>query len=477
MDRLSYQVLKRRAGGWFLENAPERVLQFGEGNFLRAFADYFIDVANEVSGFDAKVVLVQPRSATAARETFAAQQGLYTVYLRGIEDGKKVETCRVISCVSRCISAAAEFEQVLFCARNPQIETIISNTTEAGIAFCAGDSMENPGEAAFPGKLTLVLLERYRNCPEKGFVILPCELIDENGKQLLACVKKYIDLWKLPADFARWVEDKNIFCSTLVDRIVVGYPEDAKKRDAAADYEDNLMVTAEPFGFWAIEGPEILNQKLPFAKCGLPVLITRNRANYKQRKVRILNGAHTSTVCAALLCGLETVGGMMADEMFRAFLERAITREIIPTLDLPRPELEAFKTSVFERFENPFIRHALISITLNATSKWRARVLPSVNAYWERKKALPKLLVFSFAAYAQFFQCGQFDPKDDPEVLAFFAAHRNDLPTALLFALCAREDFWGQRLTEIPGFLETAAANLSDIQALGTRAALKKALA
>lgn len=478
MESLSYKTLRvRRGEDYILESAPERVLQFGEGNFLRAFADYFIDVANERAGFNGKVVAVQPRSGSKMGAKFKAQDCLYTLYLRGIEGGERVERRRVISCISRCVSACDEFDAVLKCARNPDIQYIISNTTEAGIVYREGDRLDDPGAASFPGKLTLLLLERFRHLPERGFVLLPCELIEENGKALLACVKKYIGLWKLPADFASWVEDKNVFCSTLVDRIVPGYPkEEAAALDKRSGYADSLMVTAEPFGFWAIEGPSYLNDRLPFAKAGLPVLVAEDCSPYKQRKVRILNGAHTSSVCAALLCGLKTVGEMMDDAQLSAFLRREIYGEIIPTLDLPRPELESFAASVTERFQNPFIRHELMSITLNCTSKWRARVLPSVKEYIKRMCALPPLLTFSFAAYAEFMRCGRFECSDDAEALDFFSAHRADGAAELMRALCAQTRFWGEDLSALDGFLPAVTGGLEAIQANGIRAALEEVL-
>lgn len=477
MNLLSYKTLEEQGyEGFLLKDAPERVIQFGEGNFLRAFVDYFIDVANESAGWSGKVVAVQPISSPI-REKFDAQDGLYSLYLRGIENGQKVERKRIISCISRCISAVDEFDAVLACAHNPELRYIVSNTTEAGIVYRGEDRMEHPGEAAFPGKLTLFLYERYKALPEIGFVLLPCELIEENGKNLLACVKRYITLWNLPAQFAQWVEEKNVFCSTLVDRIVPGYPAgDAAALNEQSGHIDGLMVSAEPFGFWAVEGPSRLNDELPFAKSGLPVLVTEDCTPYKQRKVRILNGAHTSTVCAGLLCGLETVGEMMGDPLLRGFLEREIAEEIIPTLDLPRQELDEFAASVIERFQNPFIRHEMISITLNSTSKWRARVLPSVLEYHKRKGELPRLLTFSFAAYAEFFRCGRFDCKDDKEVLEFFAANAGLDAPELMAALCAQELFWGQDLVAVPGFLAAVTDALRNIQTLGMRAALEAVL-
>ena len=473
MDLLSYKTLRKQGyGGFLLESAPERILQFGEGNFLRAFVDHFIDVLNEQAGWNGKVVAVQP-IASPIHEKFAAQDCLYTVLLRGIENGEEVEKKRVISCISRCISAVDEFDAVLGCAHNPDLSYIVSNTTEAGIVFQDCDKPGSPETAAFPGKLTLFLYERFKAFPDKGFVILPCELNEENGKKLFMCIKNYMELWDLPADFAAWVKEKNTFCSTLVDRIVPGYPPDAAALNEKNGYEDDLLVSAEPFGFWVVEGPSCLSDELPFAKSGLPVLVTGDYTPYMQRKVRILNGAHTSTVCAALLCGFDTVGEMMSDTLLRGFLEREIFDEIIPTLDLPKKELDDFAMSVIERFQNPFIRHELMTITLNITSKWRARVLPSVLEYLSRNGALPARLTFSFAAYAEFQRCGRYDCKDDKEVLDFFASHREDDAETLMRVLCGEVLFWGQNLSDVPGFLAAVTADLKEIQTRGMRAAIE----
>ena len=480
MEILSYQTLRAQGyQGYLLENAPERVLQFGEGNFLRAFVDYFIDIANESAGFNSKVVVVQPISTEFLRERFAQQDNLFTLYQHGIENGRQIERKRVISCISRCLSAEDDFASVLDCAENPDLRYIVSNTTEAGIVFCGTDQFENAASSAFPGKLTRFLYERFKRFEgsnEHGFVLLPCELIDDNGIALKACVMKYIELWNLGAGFASWVDSANEFCSTLVDRIVPGYPKNAAELNAENGYEDNLLDSCEPFGFWAIEGRESLNDELPFAKAGLPVLVTPNCTPYKQRKVRILNGAHTASVCTALLCGLETVGEMMDDAVLRTYIDSAIQSEIIPTLDLPRTELDDFAASVIERFLNPYIRHELISITLNSTSKWRARVLPSVLEYKARTGKLPPLLTFSFAAYAAFLNSGKFPAKDDAEVLEFFDAHKNDDSATLMCALCSEAAFWGQDLGIIKGFLPSVTSNFEAIVTLGAKAALESAL-
>ena len=477
---LSFQTLwEQNYQGYLLENAPERVLQFGEGNFLRAFVDCFIDMANESAGFNGKVVVVQPVSADFLRERFQQQDCLYTLYQHGIENGQQVNRKRIISCISRCISAVDDFAAVLACAQNPDLRYIVSNTTEAGIVFSETDQFEKPASATFPGKLTRFLFERFQafgGSAVCGFVLLPCELIEENGHALKTCVMKYITLWNLGADFAAWIESANEFCSTLVDRIVPGYPKNAVELNEENEYEDNLLDSSEPFGFWAIEGRESLNDELPFAKIGLPVLVTPNCAPYKQRKVRILNGAHTASVCAALLCGLETVGEMMDDVSLRSYINNAILTEIIPTLDLPKAELDDFAASVIERFLNPYIRHELISITLNSTSKWCARVLPSVLEYQRRTEKLPSLLTFSFAAYAAFFRSGKFPVKDDAEVLDFFAARKDGDGAAFMAALCAEQAFWGCDLTAVADFLPAVTADLDRIETLGAKAALEAVL-
>lgn len=480
MEQLSYAALESLAfGGYYLKDAPERIIQFGDGNFLRAFADSFFDLANELSGFHGKIVVVTPNSGRNVAK-FTAQDGLYTLYLRGMENGEKTEQKRLISVISRCINGVDDFAQVLSCAQNAELKFIVSNTTEAGICFRDSDRFDAPGTAAFPGKLTRFLYERYQTLglgKAPGFLILPCELIEHNGETLKECVKEYAGLWGLGSGFAAWVEESNVFCSTLVDRIVPGFPKDDAARYAQENgYTDALLVAAEPFGFWAIEGDSALNDVLPFAKTGLPVLVTPDITFYKQRKVRVLNGGHTSMTCAALLTGVETVGQCMEDRDISRFLRRAVYDEIIPASGMPQDVLCSFADAVMDRFRNPFIRHELISITLNTTSKWRARVLPSLKAYMQTFGTPPVCLCFGFAANIVFARCGKFDVKDDPDVLAFFAEHGGDAPAELCRRFCARTDFWGEDLNLLPGFADTVTENLNAIACLGARAALQAVL-
>ncbi|MGN0324525.1 MAG: tagaturonate reductase [Oliverpabstia sp.] len=500
MKRLSYDVLKEQNyDGYLLENAPEKVLQFGEGNFLRAFVDYFFDNLNEKTGFNGKITVVQPlpkHSPTSVPEWLNEQEGLYTLYLRGFEGGQKVNAKRVISCVSRCLNAYEDYEAVMACADNPELRYITSNTTEAGIVYDSSCQFTDKPASSFPGKLTQLLYRRFQKFGSekgKGFVILACELIDDNGKELEKCCIQHAKQWNLGEDFIAWLQEENVFCSTLVDRIVTGYPRsEAAAINEANGYEDMVLDTGEVFGFWVIEGPEWLNEELPFAKAGLPVIITDNHKPYKQRKVRILNGAHTSMVLGAYLAGQDIVRDCMADDVICGFMNKAIYDEIIPTLTLPKDELESFAFSVTERFKNPFIDHALLSISLNSTSKWKARVLPSVKDYIKNTKSLPKCLTTSFALYIAFYKNGKemtesglaavrpngdsYTISDDKAVLEFYLAHKDDSARDLAYAVCANEDFWGEDLTKLEGFAEMVADTLERIEKEGTYAVMKDCL-
>ena len=407
MDRLSYNTLASQGyDGYLLKEAPERVLQFGEGNFLRAFVDYFIDLLNERAGFDGKVVICQPIEQGLS-DMINEQEGLYTLFLRGQENGQKVNNKRVISSVSRCISPYSQFDEYLKCASNRDLRFIISNTTEAGIAYDPECGPDDRPASSFPGKLTQFLYERYnRRLP--GFIILSCELIDRNGDELLRCVNKYIEKWGLPDDFREWVERENTFCSTLVDRIVPGYP----RAEAAAiceelGYEDRLIDTGEVFGTWVIEGPQSIKDEFPVEKAGLPILIVDDVDPYKKRKVRILNGAHTSMIMAAYIAGMDIVRDCMKDDVIKGFMNKALYDEIIPVLTgLGDEDKRDFAAAVTDRFANPFIDHELLSISLNSASKWKARVMPTVIEYHEQRGTLPSVLTFSFAAFLCFYHLG-----------------------------------------------------------------------
>lgn len=495
MKTLNYETLNEIGyDGYLLKDAPERVLQFGEGNFLRAFVDYFIDMLNEKTGFNSKVVLCQP-IAPGLADKINEQEGLYTLYLRGFQDGAKVNKKRIISCVSRCLNPYNDFEEVLKCAENPDLRYITCNTTEAGIAYDPSCRFTDVPASSYPGKLTQFLYRRFQTFGSetgKGFVILSCELIDNNGKELEKCVLQYAAQWELGDDFMNWIREENLFCSTLVDRIVTGYPRsEADSINEENGYVDNLIDTGEIFGFWVIEGPESLKEELPFEKAGLPVLITDDHKPYKQRKVRILNGAHTSFVLGAYLAGQNIVRDCMNDEVICGFMNKTIYDEIIPTLTLPKEELEEFAASVTERFKNPFIDHALLSISLNSTSKWKARVMPSLKGYLEKTGTLPKCITASFAFYLAFYRGQELKEdgfhavrgndeyiiNDDRAVLEFFNAHKQDDAAALTHAVCTNTDFWGEDLSKLPGFEESVAQTLKAIEENGTYEVMKACLA
>lgn len=491
MKQLCYQTAEHQnPKGFLLQNAPERVLQFGEGNFLRAFADAFIDEMNERAGFDGKVVVVQPID-TGLTEQINKQQGLYTLLLRGREQGQKIDRRRFISCISRCIDPYKDFSALLDCAKNPDLRFILSNTTEAGIAFDDTCRFDDAPPSSFPGKLTRFLYERFR-LGGKGFILLPCELIDNNGRELQRCVEQTISLWDLGDEFLRWVQTENIFCSTLVDRIVTGYPaKEAAELSQELGYEDALLDTAENFGLWVIEAPASLKSELPAAEAGLPVIITDDCTPYKQRKVRILNGAHTAMVPAAFLSGQDIVRNSLEDPLIRSFMEKAVYREIIPTLTLPQEELLSFAAAVTERFLNPYIDHKLLSICLNTCSKWKARIVPSLLDYYHLHQKLPVCLTFSFAAFLQLYRgCDErsdngmsgsrgqerYHLQDEDFVLDFFLQNRG-LPTEeLVNAAVQNQRMWGEALQTLPGFADAVTGHLLRIERQGIRPALEYCL-
>ena len=474
----------------------ERVIQFGEGGFLRAFCDWMIDMANEKAGMDAGVVVVQPIERGMVG-MLNEQDGLYTLILRGQVDGKATCDTRIIQSITRGLSPYEDFDGYLALAHNRDMRIIISNTTEAGIVYTGKDAFDDKPQASYPGKLTRLLYERFTAFGgEKGtgFILLPCELIDYNGRNLLECCLKTADQWALGDAFKTWLQEENVFCSTLVDRIVTGYPRgEAEELYASFGYRDNMLDTAEPFGLWVIEGPAWIEDELPFKKAGCNVVFTQDVSPYKLRKVRMLNGAHTSMVLGAYLSGMEIVGDCMADDTMRSYMSQALFNEIMPTLDLPRDDLEAFASAIFERFSNPFNRHLLLSIALNSQSKFRARVLPTIKEYIHRKGQLPKILTFSMAAFIAFY-CGhrkedgsfvgtraagnEYPIADDAFVLDFFANLTGKPAAQIAHDVLSNVDFWGSDLSaELAGFEASVTASLEAIFTKGARAAIEEVVA
>ena len=472
---------------------PVRVVQFGEGNFLRAFVDYMIDIANEKTDFNGSIAIVKPISF-GSLEHFEKQNCLYTAILRGQENGEAVVRSRVITSVDRAVDGADTWDNLAALAACPTVRFIVSNTTEAGIVLDEADRMDGV-PATYPGKLTKFLYDRYcalGGTADTGVIILPVELIENNGGKLKEGVFRLAEIWQLPAAFVQWMQDACVFCSTLVDRIVTGYP--AAEADALCEqlgYRDELIDVGEPFGLWVIESERDISEELPLVKAELPVIFTDNQKPYRERKVRILNGAHTSSVLSAWLCGISIVRDMMNDPLCGQFVRRAVNEEIAPFVPLERADVDAFAAAVFERFENPFIDHALLSIALNSVSKWKSRVLPSLKDYAAQRGTLPRLLTFSFAALLAFYSsddlrgdelCAhradgvEYMIRDDRPVLEFFAAH-SALPSAeFADAAAGNAAFWGEDLRKIEGF---AAAVTADLEAIrrDPRAAVSAALA
>ncbi len=388
-------------------NHPVKVLQFGEGNFLRAFVDWIIDTLNEKVNFRGSVQIVQPLPQGMG-DLLNSQDGLYHVILQGIKNGKPSKEARLIKCVNGVINPYQDLPSYLKSAESEHIKFIVSNTTESGIAFSAADLSPDKLPDSFPGKLTLWLHRRFeffRGDRSKGVTLLPCELIEKNGEALRDTIVQYIGHWKLSNEFRDWILQDNTFCNTLVDRIVPGFPkENIKEIQNELGFEDQLVVTAEPFHLWVIEGPESVREIFPADQAGLQVVFTNDLTPYRSRKVRILNGAHTAMVPVAYLKGLRTVREAMEHPEVGAFIRGAISNEIIPTLDLPDDELKQFAHDVTERFLNPFIKHELLSIALNSISKFEVRVLPSIVTYYQRRHALPANLVDAFGALLVFYR-------------------------------------------------------------------------
>lgn len=451
------------------EQRPVRILQYGEGNFLRAFVDYMVDVANEKGVFQGDIVIVKPISF-GSTEPFQEQDNRYTVVLRGKENGKTVNTGRIITSVSDVLDCKEDYLSYMSYAKTEELRFIVSNTTEAGIVLNKRDHFEGVPDT-YPGKLTQFLYHRYETfdgAMDKGLIILPVELIENNGGKLKECVLALCDCWKLPEAFKVWIKEACIFCSTLVDRIVTGYPHrEAQAICQELGYEDQLLDVGEPFGLWVIESEKEIRDEFPLDKAGLPVVFTDNQKPYRERKVRVLNGAHTASVLAGYLYGLNIVRDCMQDKLMGEFIRRIVMEEIALEVPLALEEVKAFADSVFERFENPFIDHELLSISLNSVSKWKARVLPTFRDFYRDQKNLPRLTTFSMAALLAFYSgkdlCEdglhakradgtEYVIHDNQEVLQFFALNSSKTGSEFVHETLSNVDFWGEDLTLYSGF-------------------------
>jgi len=474
---------------------PIRVVQYGGGNFLRAFVDYFFDLANEKGLFNGSIAIVESLKNSNV-DRFKSQDCQYTLQLRGNVNGKEYVETRLITSLDKAVTVYYDFEEYMDLAKEEELRFFVSNTTEAGIVFNENDKFDDKFEVTFPAKLTQFLYERYKHFngdPAKGLIMLPVELIDDNGIVLKKYVNQYIELWGLEEGFKKWVNESCVFTSTLVDRIVPGFPRDEKDEICAKlGYNDDLLDTAEPFALWVIESPVDIRDELPLdkaleGKVNMNIIFTDNQKPYKQRKVRILNGAHTSFVLASYLMGHDTVKESMDDELVRNFMNETIYDEIIPTLTLPENELKEFAAAVTDRFNNPFIKHALLAISLNSGSKWRARCLPSLSGYVERFHKLPENLTFSIAALLAFYKGSEivngalighrgdetYEIKDDEDVLNFFKENSALDAKTLTEKYLSNVGFHGQDLTKIEGLVDKVAQDLENIRTLGARKAME----
>ncbi len=470
MNNLSEKLVEKKS-------RPEKILQFGEGNFLRAFASWMINELNKKELFDGSIVVVQPIEQGLV-EKLNNQDCLYTLLSRGILNGETINKKEVIQSISRGINPYKNWNDLIECAESSDLRFVISNTTEAGIAYSAEDYTPGKTQITFPAKVTACLkarFEKFAGAADKGLVFIPCELISANGDNLKRFVLQYANDWNLGDDFIKWIEKNNYFCNTLVDRIVPGYPrEEADSLCKELGYKDNLLDAGEPFHLWVIEGPDFLKNELKFQEAGLQVIFTNDINPYRTRKVRVLNGAHTACVLGAYLSGMETVREMTEDVVYGKFLRNTMFEEILPTLDLPDEEKKEYANAILERFSNPFIKHALLSISLNSVSKWKVRVLPTLLDYTKTKGEFPQRLGFSLAALIRFYQCEIIDGKaigsirakeyevnDDKEILEYF----EDIWKAPSTDIIAEEVlsntyFWDEDLTEIDGFKDFISENL-----------------
>lgn len=463
----------------------EKVIQFGEGNFLRCFFDWQLDIINKNTDLNAGVAVVRPIDFDAV-PLLDTQDGLYTAIIRGInESGEVVKDYTIISSINREIPIYKNFQEYLQLAHNPEMRFIVSNTTEAGIAFSAEDKYEDAPQSTFPGKLTRLMHERFvtfNGDMTKGFILMPCELIDYNGEELRKMVLKYADLWNLGEDFKNWLINGNIWCSTLVDRIVTGYPRGEKEElTKELGYEDNFITTGEYFYLFVIQGPkDILTKELKLEGLNLNILIVDDLKPYKMRKVGILNGAHTAMVPVSYLYGIDTVREAMENDDIRNFIELAIDEEIIPALDMDEKELKEFKDAVVNRFKNPYVKHMLIDISLNSMAKYKSRILPQVLETYKRTGKLPKRLLFSLAALIRFYKGVRengdaIQLRDDRHHLDMYADlwQENNYEN-IAKSVLGLENHWDMDLNSVQGMTELVAKYLENIDKNGVKKALEE---
>ncbi|MEO1048977.1 MAG: tagaturonate reductase [Bacteroidota bacterium] len=463
---------------------PTKILQFGEGNFLRGFFDWMVLEMNQKAGFNAGVKIVQPLPQGLG-DQLRAQDGLYHVLLNGFDHDQFTAKRQLVDVVNGVIDPYGSFGEYLTEAQNEHLQFIISNTTEAGIAYDPEDRFDYQPARSFPGKLLQFLHNRYQTLPDcDPIVILPCELIDQNGTKLKAIIERYASEWQLGEYFLKWLHEKTVFCNTLVDRIVPGYPaQTAHQIWDELGVKDQLLVEGELFHLWVIEGPGWLESKLPVKQAGLNVVFTDDLAYYRTRKVRILNGLHTTMVPVGLLAGMTTVRETVEHEKLSSFLVQALNQEIMPTLAGDKEELQAYAEEIIRRFRNPAIHHELLTISLNSFAKFKTRVLPSILAYVDQHKQLPKQLLLALAALIRLYRGDAggkvVELKDDAIVLSKLSTlwrdhHANH--THLVNEILRDQSIWDEDLTEIPELANYVATQLELIEQEGIYAAVDKLL-
>ena len=465
---------------------PEKVIQFGEGNFLRAFVDWIIWNMDQKTDFNGSVVVVQPIERGMV-EWLNGQDCLYHVNLQGRENGKAVNTLERIDVISRCLNPYSQFDAYMALAEQPEMRFVISNTTEAGIAFDPECKLDDKPCSSYPGKLVQLLYRRYQDFngdPTKGLIIFPCELIFLNGHVLKDCIRKYIDLWQLPEGFREWFENSCGVYATLVDRIVPGFPrKEIAQIQEKIGYRDNLVVQAENFHLWVIEAPKEVAQEFPADKAGLHVLFVPSEEPYHKRKVTLLNGPHTVLSPVAYLSGVNIVRDACNHEVISKYIHKVQFDELMQTLDLPMEELQKFAADVLERFDNPFVDHQVTSIMLNSFPKFQARDLPGLKTYLERKGELPKGLVFGLAAIITYYKGGkradgaEITPNDDPKIIELLQQLWATGDTQKVAdGVLAAEFIWQEDLNKVAGLNQLLKQFLDLIQTKGMLDAVKTIL-
>ena len=462
---------------------PIKILQFGEGNFLRAFVDWQIDLANEAGIMNHGIAIVQPIDKGMAT-MLEEQDCLYHVYLEGVKDKKPVKDIRLVKSVQCALNPYEQYEAYEQIFLSPELEATVSNTTEAGIRYEEGDDLWALPPKSYPAKMTALLYRRFKHFegdPTKGLCIICCELIENNGSTLREYVLRHAEYNKLGADFVEWVEKYCHFCDTLVDRIVPGFPrENIAEIKEELGFDDNLVVKAEFYHLWAIGGPgyEEVQRRLPLDKAGLHVIFMPTIKQFRDKKVRILNGSHTGMVPIGLQIGCETVMDAFNNADLEAFVNTMVAEEVIPMIEEDQEELKVFASGILERFYNPYIRHMLKTISLNSLSKWETRNFPTVLDNWKKAGKVAEKELFTFAALLTLYSGKvDFTPDDTAEHVEFIQKVWNsDDVEATVKAIVENRNIWTVDFTEVAPFVEKVAGYVKVILAEGMAAALKKML-